>query len=316
MAKFISPLTDVGFKRIFGDKQIMLNFLNALFEGEFVIKDLEYLDKEQEALPGDERNIFYDLFCKTDTGTEFIVEMQCQSQTFFKDRILYYMSRAIAGQGMKGDEWNYKLMPVYGVYFMNFSITDDGNIIEDVSLYSKSQLKEGTNAKPFTEKLRAVTIDMHAFNKQESNCEKQIDQWIYNIKNMEGMTSMPFKDKNNIFAYLETLSDYYAMNPEDRKLYDAALRRSRDYYATLETAKVRGIAEGRAEGIAEGRAEGIAKGRAEGIVEGRAEGRTEGIAEGKYEANIINARKMKAKGYAMEDISEITGLSLEEIAKL
>lgn len=97
MAKFINPLTDVGFKRIFGDKQIMLSFLNSLFEGEFVIRDLEYLDKEQEALPGDERNIIYDLFCKTDTGHEFIVEMQCRSQLYFRDRILYYMSRAIAG---------------------------------------------------------------------------------------------------------------------------------------------------------------------------------------------------------------------------
>ena len=61
------------------------------------------------------------------------------------------------------------------------------------------------------------------------------------------MTAMPFKDKNNIFAHLETLSDYYAMDPEDRKLYDSALRRSRDYYATIESAKVEGRDEGRVE---------------------------------------------------------------------
>ena len=288
MAKFINPLTDVGFKRIFGDKQIMLSFLNSLFEGEFVIRDLEYLDKEQEALPGDERNIIYDLFCKTDAGHEFIVEMQCRSQLYFRDRILYYMSRAIAGQGMKGDDWNYKLMPVYGVYFMNFSITNDEHIIDDISLYSKAQLKEGVNAKPFTDKVRAITIDMHAFNKLQSNCETTLDQWIYNIKNMEDMTVMPFKDKNNIFAYLETLSDYYAMDPEDRKLYDSALRRSRDYYATIESAKV----------------------------EGRAEGRAEGREEGRAEANVENAIEMKKLGVDSLIISKVTGLSISEIERL
>ncbi len=31
----------------FENKQIMLSFLNSLFEREFSIKDLEYLDKEQ-----------------------------------------------------------------------------------------------------------------------------------------------------------------------------------------------------------------------------------------------------------------------------
>ncbi|MCQ2217497.1 MAG: Rpn family recombination-promoting nuclease/putative transposase [Paludibacteraceae bacterium] len=304
MAKFINPLTDVGFKRIFGDKEIMLSFLNSLFEGEFVIKDLEYLDKEQEALPGDERNIIYDLFCKTDAGMEFIVEMQCRSQLYFRERILYYMSRAIAGQGMKGDEWNYKLMPVYGVYFMNFSITNDGHILDDISLYSKADLKDGVNAKPFTDKIRAITIDMHAFNKMQSNCKTTLDQWIYNIKNMEGMTAMPFKDKNNIFAHLETLSDYYAMDPEDRKLYDSALRRSRDYYATIESAKVEGHDEGRVEG------------RAEGRVEGRAEGRIEGRAEGRVETNVANAREMKKLGVDYLIISKVTGLSNDEIEKL
>lgn len=300
MAKFISPLTDVGFKRIFGDKEIMLSFLNSLFEGEFVIKDLEYLDKEKDALPGDERNIIYDLFCKTDTGTEFIVEMQNRSQLFFRDRILYYMSRAIAGQGMKGDNWNYKLTPVYGVYLMNFSISSDGHIIDDVSLYSKEQLKEGINAKPFTDKVRAITIDMHAFNKLENKCDTTLDQWIYNIKNMENMTSIPFKDKNNVFAHLETLSDYYAMDPEDRKVYDAALRRSRDYYATMESAKV------------EGWEVGHEKGRAEGREEGRAEGREEGRMNEKYE----NARNLKQLGVSTDIIAKATGLTVKEIENL
>ena len=40
--------------------------------------------------------------------------------------------------------------------------------------------------------------------------------------------------------------------------------------------------------------------------------RTEGKTEGKKE----DARKMLAKKYSLDDISEITGLSIEEIRKL
>ncbi len=316
MAKFINPLTDIGFKRIFGDKEIMMSFLNSLFEGEFVIKDIEYLDKEQEALPGDERNIIYDLFCKTDTDMEFIVEMQSRSQLFYRDRIIYYLSRVIAGQGMKGDKWNYKLTPIYGIYWMNFSLSEDGQVINDISLYSKHQLKEGVNAKPFTDKVRAITIDMRAFNKIQANCETTLDQWIYNIKNMESMTTMPFKESNNVFAHLETLSDYYAMDIEDRKIYDAALRRNRDYYATLESARVEGLEEGRAEGRAEGIEEGRAEGRAEGFKDGEEKGRSAGIKEGERKTNIFNAKKFKELGVDIFVISQATGLTIEEINKL
>jgi predicted transposase/invertase (TIGR01784 family) len=42
----------------------------------------------------------------------------------------------------------------------------------------------------------------------------------------------------------------------------------------------------------------------------------EGKAEGKAEGKIETAKAMLAKKYSVEDIAEITGLSLEEIAKL
>lgn len=49
MSKFINPFTDVGFKRIFGqeiNKDLLIDFLNALLEGERQVKDIQFLDKE------------------------------------------------------------------------------------------------------------------------------------------------------------------------------------------------------------------------------------------------------------------------------
>nr|WP_316815835.1 PD-(D/E)XK nuclease family transposase [Pedobacter nyackensis] len=48
-ARFIDPLTDYGFKRLFGsepDKDIMIDFLNALFEGEKIVADITYSPTE------------------------------------------------------------------------------------------------------------------------------------------------------------------------------------------------------------------------------------------------------------------------------
>ena len=60
------------------------------------------------------------------------------------------------------------------------------------------------------------------------------------------------------------------------------------------------------------RDESIAEGRAKGIAEGRAKG----IAEGREKTKRENALKMKTRGYAVEDIADITGLTAEEIATL
>ena len=57
MGAFIHPLTDWGFKRIFGDKELLMDFLNSLLEGERVITDLQYLNTEQlaERVTGERR---------------------------------------------------------------------------------------------------------------------------------------------------------------------------------------------------------------------------------------------------------------------
>ena len=92
--------------------------------------------------------------------------------------------------------------------------------------------------------------------------------------------------------------------PEERREYAESIKNYWDYYSTMKTAADKGRAEGRAEGLVEGRAEG----RAEGLVEGR----TEGIEQTKRE----NARKMKARGYSVADIADITGLAPEDVEKL
>ncbi|MBP3716704.1 MAG: hypothetical protein J6I79_04290, partial [Paludibacteraceae bacterium] len=53
-----------------------------------------------------------------------------------------------------------------------------------------------------------------------------------------------------------------------------------------------------------------------GREEGEAIGLEKGEAIGKRKGAIDNARKMKAKGFSVEDIADITGLSISEIDSL
>ena len=113
-------------------------------------------------------------------------------------------------------------------------------------------------------------------------------------------------------------------NPDTRKALqileksaftDSQLQAYSDFWMALVDERV--LREGSyKKGIAKGRAEGLAEGRAEGLAEGRAEGRAEGLAEGRAEAIKENARKMKSKGYTTEEIAEITGIPISEIAVL
>ena len=70
--------------------------------------------------------------------------------------------------------------------------------------------------------------------------------------------------------------------------------------------------DARDEGLAEGKAKGLAEGKAKGLAEGLAEG----LEKGRDENSRIIARNLLAEGSTPEFVQKITGLSLEEIAKI
>ena len=127
MGRFINPFTDFGFKFLFGrevEKELLIDFLNDLLVGEHVITDIRFLNNEQPPEVKTERGLIYDIYCVTDTGERIIVEMQNREQPYFKDRALFYLSRAITQQAKRG-VWNFQLDAVYGVFFMNFVMDKD-----------------------------------------------------------------------------------------------------------------------------------------------------------------------------------------------
>ena len=58
------------------------------------------------------------------------------------------------------------------------------------------------------------------------------------------------------------------------------------------------------------------EGHEKGLKEGHAKGRAEGLAEGLIQKNRENAKKMKERGYKIEEIMEITNLTRQEIEQI
>ena len=133
---------------------------------------------------------------------------------------------------------------------------------------------------------------------------------------MTTLEDIPFLADNPVFRYLADVADISALSQGERQKYDESIKTMRDHISAYETAINKGRREGLAEGEKKGRLEGKAKGHSEGLKEGLSKGKIEGRSEGAKEEKIQTARRMKAKGLTLDFISEMTGLSPEEIASL
>ena len=242
MGKFINPFTDVGFKIIFGQefsKPRLLDFLNALFDGERVINNLSFLDKEQKAMFDGDRSPIYDILCETDSGEKIIVEMQNREHPNFKERMLYYVSEAIVRQGEKGTAWNYDIKAVYVIAFTNFVMTGYGGRLRiDAGL---TDLQQGGL---FCDKLRLIYLQMPCFTKETEECESHFERWIYILKNMDILERMPWAAQNAVFQRLAEVAEVSKLSKEERIEYDHALKRYRDTLNAMTGAEMKGRAEG------------------------------------------------------------------------
>lgn len=163
------------------------------------------------------------------------------------------------------------------VYTICFlNFTFDGN--EEYS--HEVKLIDQTTGEVFYDKLTYLYLEMPKYNKQLPQLDTLYDKWLYAIKHLGELEERPAELKEAIFNRLFEIAEIAKYTPEERQDYEESLKNFRDWYSCLTTAEKKGRAEGR------------------------------------EEANIQNAQKMKQKGFSAEDISDITGLTIEEIENL
>ena len=279
--RYISLLTDFGFKRIFGtdpNKELLINFLNSLFDGEEVIKDVKYLNSENVGDVYTERKAVFDVYCENEKGEKFIVEMQNAYQTYFKDRSLFYSTFPIREQAPKGSDWNFCLKKVYVVALLNYKMSDEAFDSSD-TIHTIALMDTKTN-KVFNAKLMFKYVEVGRFDKTDEELTSLSDKWMYVLKNLSRLDNRPAALREKIFSKLFAAASVARFTPTELREYEDSLKAYRDIKNSLDTAK------------------------------------EEGREEGREQRNIEIAKKMLAAGMDIDIIINMTDLSKDEIEKL
>ena len=278
--RYISLLTDFGFKRIFGtdlNKDLLINFLNSLFNGEEVIKDVKYLNSENVGDVFTERKAIFDVYCENEQGEKFIVQMQNAYQTFFKDRSLFYSTFPIREQAQKGSDWNFCLKKVYVVALLNFKMSDEAFDASD-TIHTIALMDTKTN-KVFNAKLMFKYVEVGRFDKTDEELTSLSDKWMFVLKNLSRLNNRPSSLREKIFSRLFDAAAIARFTPIELREYEDSLKAYRDIKNSLDTAE--------------------AKGREEGI----------------NIANLAIAKRMLSDGMDMELVLKYTGLTEKQIKK-
>jgi predicted transposase/invertase (TIGR01784 family) len=301
MAKYLDLFTDYGFKKIFGEeanKAILIDFLNSLLPIDSPIKDLTFKNTEKLSRRPIDRKAIYDIYCENERGEKFIVELQKNKQDFFKERTIYYSTFPISEQAKRG-KWLFELKAVYCIGLLDFKFSDYTREDEKREVVHKITLKD-QNGKQFYDKLTYIYLEMPNFNKIEKQLSSRLDKWLYFIKNLEDFQAIPKIFRNEV-VFVEAMekAELSKMNDVERARYEASLKAYRDSLAILRTAMNEGIREG----------------IKEGIEIGEANKEKYALEEVKKERMIV-AKKCLKNGMSLSDITELTGLTEDEISGL
>ena len=111
--RWLNPLADPVFKRIFGqEKEILIELINAFIQLEEPVIDIEYLPQELLAETPDGKISVVDVRCIDTRKRNFIFEIQIIRQLSFQERVLYYASKTYGRQLLKNRKYE-ELQPVY-----------------------------------------------------------------------------------------------------------------------------------------------------------------------------------------------------------
>ncbi len=237
----------------------------------------------------------------------------------------------------------YEIPECISIWICDFELPQTmGNYIDEWAVYSRESLSKGCTETVFP-KNKYIMVNLPRFDKTADEVKDPVDMWLYVLKHAH--EGKPLPDFGNDIVN-EALNRIKIENLDKTTLTEAEreMTTKEELACCFAYAKIKGREEGRKEGIEEGRKEGHEEGRKEGIEEGRKEGheegrkegieegRKEGIEEGRKEGlekGRIEGRKEVEKEtklemvdamlgnpkFTDEDISSISGIPLDEIAK-
>ncbi len=275
-------------KYIFGSEQfknLTIDLLNAILElkGDECIKDLKLVSSESGSELATKRT-------NSDIVAEWgqdriVLEIQHEGDSWYKDRLVYYMARNTVPLLSPGKDYNLRSLYTISVQLFNEPLyRDDGNYLHSIQLKDES-------GKVFYEKQVMKLVEVTKFLKHDCSSDNcRLAQWLRAIDAINNESERNFNDE--IFKLLQNAAK---LSNFDATYYLNEAKDTMDYEYELRCQVKREVAEQVAEKVAEKDQELIAK-------------LTEKAKE--------TARRMLAKNKPVEEIVEFTELSEAEILAL
>lgn len=292
---------DWAMKRLLRNKAnfgVLEGFLTTLLKESIKIQKLLESESNQE----DEFDKYnrVDMLAENSKGELILIEVQNNNEYAYFQRMLFGTSKLVTEYINRGEGYD-KVRKVYSVNIVYFSLGSG----KDTVYHGKTEFRgihEGDvlELTPFqrqtfkVDKVSQLYPEYYILKVNDFNrvAKSPLEEWIYYLNTGDIPDSATAPGLEEVREHLKL----------DRMTKDELVA----YYRHLDNIVIL------RDNIYTERAEG----RAEGRVEGRAEGIAEGIEKGRAEERFSNARKMKAKGVDSAIISDITGLTQEEIEKL
>lgn len=306
--RYVNLLTDFGFKRVFGsepNEQLLMDFLNTLLPERHRIKALSYKSTENLGNTPIDRKAIFDIYCQSESGERFIVEIQKAKQNFFKDRSVFYASFPIQEQSLRG-AWNFELASVYSIGVLDFVFDD--HRYEDTLIHTVELKDQHCNV--FYDKLKFIYIELPKFTKTLEQLESHQDKWLYLLRHLPDLDDRPQPFQDPVFLQLFEMAEIANFSPTEQEVYNNSLKYFRDLNNVVDTAQQEGLEQGLLQGLERGRLEGIERGRLEGIEREK----LENLAR---QRSLINRILTRTLGVLPAELQQsVDGLSIERLTDL
>ena len=290
----IVPTNDYIFKKLFGeekDKIILISFLNALFkEYDFLpyIEDLTIKNSETTKSYDVEKQSRLDIKAKVDNGTYIDIEMQNRNYFDLIERGIYYCSKILAEETVKGR--NYKYPKVVSVWVINDELDSDHPHFKRKNPIEVDQhiTIPGAIDKDYiltSDKVTIVYIYLKKF--KDGLYHEEIENWIKFVNNYEN-----YKTYDAGISEAKKKLSKLRYDDETLTVIKSIEEKEMDNEAAKYNSHQKGLEEGEKKGIEKGREEGL------------------------KEKSIEIAKNMLKEGLDINLISKLSGLTVEEINKL
>ena len=287
LPKYFRPSSDVGFKKIYateGNESELIKLLNSIIDDKDITEVT--LLNPVHAINNDTTAVF-DVYCKCEDGSRIIVEMQNRGGAKnFVNRALAYTALIILDQAYP--RWQYRYEKVYFIGILNYiQFPERKDAFTKVGLCTIDEQHTLVN-----ENYLQIYVELPKLAVKADGTTPFAELYLCAMRDIGKVQDRPKEYQDKGLDDLYRMSMMANFSPEETENYTTEMGTEVDYQEYVEVCEKRAREEGRAIGVAEGEARGEARGKAE------------------------IARKMLSRGLDAASISELTGLSLEQIDAL